>query len=78
MARLSRPLALAVLVSSTVAQKGALDTVLEYYLDLTCFTARLDVIAQMFGWNWESLAQECTQYLGPAGLLIPSNDVISY
>lgn len=25
------------------------------------------VIAQMFEWNWDSLAQECTDFLGPAG-----------
>ena len=78
MARLSRPWALAALLSSTIAQKGALDPVFESCLDLSCSTTRLDVIVQMFGWNWESLAQECTQYLGPVGLLIPSNDVISY
>lgn len=25
------------------------------------------VIAQMFEWNWASIALECTQFLGPAG-----------
>ena len=25
------------------------------------------VIAQMFEWNWESVAAECTNFLGPAG-----------
>ncbi|KIK51385.1 glycoside hydrolase family 13 protein [Collybiopsis luxurians FD-317 M1] len=26
-----------------------------------------DVIIQMFEWNWDSLAQECTEFIGPAG-----------
>ncbi|KAI0275828.1 glycoside hydrolase [Russula aff. rugulosa BPL654] len=26
-----------------------------------------DVIAQMFEWDWDSVAAECTNYLGPAG-----------
>ena len=26
-----------------------------------------DVIAQMFEWNWDSVAAECTSFLGPAG-----------
>jgi len=25
------------------------------------------VIAQMFEWNWDSVAAECTNFLGPAG-----------
>ncbi|EIN05398.1 glycoside hydrolase family 13 protein [Punctularia strigosozonata HHB-11173 SS5] len=25
------------------------------------------IIVQLFQWNWDSIAQECTQYLGPAG-----------
>jgi hypothetical protein len=25
------------------------------------------VIAQMFEWNWDSVAAECTSFLGPAG-----------
>lgn len=25
------------------------------------------VIAQMFEWSWDSIAQECTEFLGPAG-----------
>jgi hypothetical protein len=25
------------------------------------------VIAQMFQWNWDSIATECTNFLGPAG-----------
>jgi hypothetical protein len=27
----------------------------------------LAVIAQMFEWNWDSVAAECTSFLGPAG-----------
>jgi hypothetical protein len=27
----------------------------------------LDVIIQMFEWNWDSLAEECTNFIGPAG-----------
>jgi hypothetical protein len=27
----------------------------------------LVVIAQMFEWNWDSVAAECTNFLGPAG-----------
>ena len=30
----------------------------------TCLPA---VIAQMFEWNWDSVAVECTDFLGPAG-----------
>ena len=31
-------------------------------------TTRLPaVIAQMFEWNWDSVAAECTSFLGPAG-----------
>lgn len=30
-------------------------------------TLGADTIVQMFGWNWDSIGQECTQYLGPAG-----------
>ncbi|KAH7318858.1 glycoside hydrolase family 13 protein, partial [Rhizoctonia solani] len=26
-----------------------------------------DVIIQMFGWNWDSIATECTSFIGPAG-----------
>lgn len=26
-----------------------------------------DVIIQMFEWNWDSLAAECTNFIGPAG-----------
>ena len=26
-----------------------------------------DVIVEMFQWNWDSVAQECTNFLGPAG-----------
>jgi len=26
-----------------------------------------DVIIQMFEWNWDSVAQECTKFIGPAG-----------
>jgi len=26
-----------------------------------------DVIIQMFQWNWDSIAQECTDFIGPAG-----------
>ena len=25
------------------------------------------VIAQLFEWNWDSVAQECTNFLGPQG-----------
>ena len=25
------------------------------------------VIVQMFGWNWDSIAAECTNFLGPEG-----------
>jgi hypothetical protein len=25
------------------------------------------VIAQMFEWDWDSVARECTNFLGPAG-----------
>lgn len=31
------------------------------------FTAK-DVGVQMFGWNWNSLAKECTEQLGPSGV----------
>ncbi|KAH9005368.1 hypothetical protein EDB84DRAFT_1281645, partial [Lactarius hengduanensis] len=27
------------------------------------------VIAQMLGWNWDSVAAECTNFLGPADRL---------
>ncbi|KZW01365.1 glycoside hydrolase family 13 protein [Exidia glandulosa HHB12029] len=33
----------------------------------SCAAAQKDTIVQMFGWNWDSIAQECTQFLGPAG-----------
>ncbi|KAJ1305174.1 hypothetical protein OPQ81_000205 [Rhizoctonia solani] len=26
------------------------------------------VVIQMFGWNWNSIAEECVQFLGPAGV----------
>ncbi|CAE7229032.1 unnamed protein product [Rhizoctonia solani] len=26
------------------------------------------IIVQMFGWNWNSIAEECVQFLGPAGV----------
>ena len=26
-----------------------------------------DVIVEMFQWSWDSVAQECTNFLGPAG-----------
>ena len=26
-----------------------------------------NVIVQMFEWNWDSIAAECTNFLGPAG-----------
>ncbi|KAH9054684.1 glycoside hydrolase family 13 protein [Lactarius vividus] len=29
--------------------------------------AKTSVIAQMFEWNWDSVAAECTNFLGPAG-----------
>jgi hypothetical protein len=29
-----------------------------------------DVIVQMFEWNWDSIAAECTSFLGPAGVYI--------
>ncbi|CAE6438260.1 unnamed protein product, partial [Rhizoctonia solani] len=25
-------------------------------------------VVQMFGWNWKSIAAECEQFLGPAGV----------
>lgn len=29
----------------------------------------LDVIIQMFEWTWDSIAAECTAFIGPAGML---------
>ncbi|KDN46915.1 hypothetical protein RSAG8_03992, partial [Rhizoctonia solani AG-8 WAC10335] len=26
------------------------------------------IVVQMFGWNWNSIAEECVQFLGPAGV----------
>lgn len=36
---------------------------------LTSSTELPGVIVQMFEWTWDSIATECTQYLGPAGTL---------
>lgn len=38
----------------------------------TAFTSRAtgstkDVIIQLFEWNWDSVAAECTNFIGPAG-----------
>lgn len=36
-------------------------------LDGLLITRLPDVIAQMFEWDWNSVADECTSFLGPAG-----------
>jgi len=35
--------------------------------DESLITQLPDVIAQMFEWDWDSVASECTNFLGPAG-----------
>jgi len=41
-----------------------------------------DVIIQMFQWNWDSIAAECTNFIGPAGYgfvqgeILPSRNLI--
>jgi hypothetical protein len=37
---------------------------------------RAAVIAQMFEWTWDSIAAECTNFLGPTGLHLPVSLVI--
>ena len=39
---------------------------------------RSDVIAQMFEWNWDSVAAECTSFLGPAGYGFVQGKVVQY
>ena len=34
--------------------------------DIHLIVKPLDVIVQMFEWTWDSVATECTQYIGPA------------
>ena len=34
-----------------------------------------DVIIQMFEWNWDSIALECTEFIGPAGPYPKIHDV---
>jgi len=35
--------------------------------DESLITRLPDVVAQMFEWDWDSVAAECTDFLGPAG-----------
>ena len=42
-----------------------------------CLRRRPDVIAQMFEWNWASVAAECTSFLGPAGYGFVQGKVIN-
>lgn len=42
-------------------------------ISLRLLKRRAGVIVQMFQWNWDSIARECGEFLGPAGtLLLPS------
>lgn len=36
-------------------------------LDTRTPSGTKDVIVQMFEWTWDSIAAECTNFLGPAG-----------
>lgn len=36
-------------------------------LDTRSPTESKQVIAQMFEWSWDSIAAECTSFIGPAG-----------
>ena len=60
----------ALLLSAFMGASRALPTL--PFLDSTIHTlesmpGEKTVIAQMFEWNWESVAAECTNFLGPAG-----------
>ncbi|KAL1725201.1 glycoside hydrolase family 13 protein [Schizophyllum commune] len=60
----------ALLLSAYMGASRALPTL--PFLDSTIHTlesmpGEKTVIAQMFEWNWESVAAECTNFLGPAG-----------
>ncbi|KIP11288.1 carbohydrate-binding module family 20 protein [Phlebiopsis gigantea 11061_1 CR5-6] len=63
MGRLALPLALAGLVSFAVA----IPAPNLYALDRRTPTAAKNVIVQMFEWTWDSIAAECTAFLGPNG-----------
>lgn len=63
MGRLSLPLALAGLVSLAVAIPAPNLNA----LDKRAPTAAKNVIVQMFEWTWDSIAAECTSFLGPNG-----------
>ncbi|MCW7943730.1 alpha-amlyase [Streptomyces hygroscopicus] len=57
--------------ATTVAAVGALaltgPTALPAHPARADTTAKGDVIANLWEWNWDSIAAECTQVLGPAG-----------
>jgi hypothetical protein len=44
---------------------------LRLHISFDLFTFRIAVIAQMFEWTWDSIAAECTDFLGPSGLYPP-------
>jgi hypothetical protein len=56
-----------VLYAVSVHVVPSLDSQLTLELDVGAPLGSKNVIVQMFEWTWDSVANECSNFLGPAG-----------